>query len=582
MRMVKRAKPGRNEHCPCGSGRKFKACCAIADGGALTSATVERTVRLAEGLLEAGRYDEAIHKLREAARVAPNDAAICYNLGSACLVTRRFPDALHFLLRALSLQPNFARTHYNLGMVMQEIGDPERALVAYRRAVTIAPEFAEAQYRTGDLQFESGLRDEARASYERAFAAAPNTALGLLSKAKALLAQDHVVDAEKQLREVIARDPSNAAAHLVLAGLLDDTGRFEDAATHFERSIAILPQQAAAYLGLVSSMRVTNKDRPLLTRILGRLEDADLGESKKMALHFAAGKALDDLGEYAGAIRHFDAANRIRRSVAPFDREETEQRVDQLIARFTREFLTSHSALGDDAETPILILGMPRSGTTLLERILTSHPSVAGGGELSFWRERGFAWANATGDRLDGESRALRGDYLHLLRSIAPRALRVTDKMPFNFFWVGVVHLLFPNARIIHSRRNPIDTCLSIFATPFATPRTWGFASDRGDLVWYYRQYVRLMDHWRSVLPADRLLDVDYENAAVTPEQVARRVIAFVGLEWNEACLNPERNPDVIRTASKWQARQPIYRSSVGRWRRYEPWLGELLELLSG
>jgi len=303
-----------------------------------------------------------------------------------------------------------------------------------------------------------------------------------------------------------------------------------------------------------------------------------------MTLHFAVGKGLDDLKDYAGAIEHFDAANRIRGKLTRFSRGEHERLVDRMIARFTREFFASHPMAGNEAgnETPLLVLGMPRSGTTLIDRILSSHPRVGGGGELVFWRQRGHVWADAQIDKLRAEADALRGDYLRVLRGVAggESALRVTDKMPFNYLWIGLVHLLFPDARILHSRRNPIDTCLSIYSTQFLAPRYWGFACDRGDLAWYYRQYLRLMDHWRAVLPAERFLEVDYEETTAAPEEVARRLIAFAGLEWDPACMSPERNPDAIKTSSKWQARQPIYRSSVERWRNYEPWLGELRGLL--
>jgi hypothetical protein len=156
----------------------------------------------------------------------------------------------------------------------------------------------------------------------------------------------------------------------------------------------------------------------------------------------------------------------------------------------------------------------------------------------------------------------------------------VTDKLPFNFLWMGVIHVLLPRARFVHCRRNPIDTCWSSYCTPFV--HDWAYAHDRSDLAFYYRQYLRVMRHWRAVLPPGRLLEVDYEDATATPEIVARRLVAFCGLEWDPDCLHPERNPDPVRTASMWQARQPIYRGSVERWRRYEPWLGELRQLLPG
>jgi hypothetical protein len=220
---------------------------------------------------------------------------------------------------------------------------------------------------------------------------------------------------------------------------------------------------------------------------------------------------------------------------------------------------------------------MPRSGTTLIERIISSHPEVRGGGELSFWNQRAPAWVDAPTDRLAAEADAIREEYLGVLRRIGPNALRVTDKMPFNFLWVGLVRALLPNARMVHCRRNPVDTCLSIYSTNFRG----GFVSDRAGLVEYYRHYRRLMDHWRAVLPADRLLDVDYEDAIRAPEEMARRLIAFCGLMWNPACLRPDRNADIVRTVNLWEARQPIYRGSVERWRNYEPWIGELRSLLS-
>jgi hypothetical protein len=251
-----------------------------------------------------------------------------------------------------------------------------------------------------------------------------------------------------------------------------------------------------------------------------------------------------------------------------------------LIERFTSDFFARHARGGGSDETPILVLGMPRSGTTLTERIVSSHRSVAGGGELAFWNLKGAVWVDADAGSLAGAAEEIRADYLRVLRGIGPDALRVTDKMTFNFLWIGLVHLLFPSARFIHCRRNAIDTCLSIYTRQFGD--NWLFASDRGDLAFYYRQYLRLMEHWRAVIPSNRLLEVDYEDTTDAPEETARNLVAFCGLEWDPACLRPESNPDAVKTASRWQARQPIYRSSVERWRNYEPWLGELRELSPG
>jgi tetratricopeptide (TPR) repeat protein len=577
--MASRAKTGRNDPCPCGSGRKFKACHggveAPEKAGASPSRSIDPLLAEAEKLLTARRFDDAIRVLLEAARVAPEHPTVHANLGAAYLVTRRLADAIDHLRRSIAARPGFARAHHNLGLALQQSGKDDEALEAFKRAVLLGPDLAEAHGRVGDLEWEKGRRDEAAAAYERAFAAAPETTLGRLSKAKARLIQGRAREAEEVLEDVLARDASSGEAHLVLAHLQNDAGRFGEAAAHYERSIAVAPKQATAYQGIVSSRRMTEEDRPLLARILERIEARDLGDRQEMTLQFAAGKAFDDLRDYASAIRHFDAANAIRRRLAPFDRGPHERRVDGLLARFTPDLFARRPAAPDrDDETPLLILGMPRSGTTLIERMVSSHPEVKGGGELGFWRQRGPVCSEIDIEKLLQGVDAIRGDYLRVLRALSPDALRVTDKMPFNYLWIGLVHLVLPRARIVHCRRNALDTCLSIYTTQFG--QNWGFASDRGDLAFHYRQYERLMDHWRKVIDAERLLEIDYEEATAAPEDAARKLVAFAGLAWDPACSRPESNPDAIQTSSKWQARQPVYRSSVERWRRYEPWLGEL------
>ncbi len=576
---TERTKPGRNDACPCGSGRKFKRCCAAVTGkpGVSPIASGQSAYQRGEQLLKEGQFEHALEQLELAASSMPDDAALLGNLGTACLFVRRVPDAIRHLRRSIALAPGIGRSYYHLALALDEAGNAEAALDSLRNAILLAPELAEAHGLAGDLQLGRGQWIEALSAYERAATAAPGTSLGQLCAARALLLRGHPERAELQLRNLVARDPSRAEVHLLLGQILNDAGRFDEAAACFERALALDPRCAPAHHGLVTSRRLTEADLPIIARMKQRLAAADDSLPDQMTLHFAAGKALDDLKDYAGAIEQFDAANRIRKQLSPFDRLDFARRIDRLIATFTPDFFAGQAAQGSDDETSVLVLGMPRSGTTLVERMISSHPRVAGGGELRFWRDSRARLVDAEPSRRAEQAHALREDYLQLLRSLGPDALRVTDKMPFNFLWIGLVHLLLPRARIVHCRRNPVDTCLSIYQTQFAD--NWGFAADRGDLVAYYRQYQRLMDHWRAVLPADRLLEIDYENATAAPEATARRLVAFCGLEWDAACLQPERNPDAVRTASKWQARQPIYHTSVERWRRYEPWLGELREL---
>jgi tetratricopeptide (TPR) repeat protein len=378
-------------------------------------------------------------------------------------------------------------------------------------------------------------------------------------------------------------------AYDLLGNLLSEFGRFDEARACFERAIAIAPLLAGCYYDLVRCRPVTGGDDGLLQRMQAALTTPRLEAGQRLRLHLAIGKAAEDLGDYALAMQHFDAADAVRRGSSPFDSAAFSIEIDRLIARCKPELIARAPELGSCDATPVLIIGMPRSGTTLVEQIVSMHPEVGAGGELQFWNERGAAWhqSGAVGNEKPVVAREFvakeflakaAADYLRVLRAIAPRAARVTEKMPFNFLWAGLIHLAFPRAIIIHCRRAAVDTAVSIHQTHFHP--SLAFPTGGPELVAYFRDYQRLIDHWRRVLPADRFIEIDYEDLTRSPEPVIRRIIAACGLPWHEACLRPESNPRAVKTPSKWQTRQPIYRTSVARWRRYEPWLGPLRALV--
>jgi tetratricopeptide (TPR) repeat protein len=534
---------------------------------------------LATRLLRAGQPADAIAPLREAALLQPFNAVIEHDLGLACLEAGRVADAVAALRQAVASDPRFADAHFRLGIALEKLGDIGGAIVAYDRATELIPSLTEAWFRAGALVYTLGHRDEAIGCFRRAAQTGPKVSFGRLGKARALLTEDRDQEAEKVLRKTVAVDPTNALAHDLLGNLLSELGRFDEARACFERAIALAPLLAGSYYDLVRCRPVTPEDAGLMRQMEAALATPGLEAAQRHRLHLALGKAADDLGDYALAMGHLDAADAVRQASSSFQSAAFAAEIDRLIARCTPELIARAPELGREDATPVLIVGMPRSGTTLVEQIVSSHPEVGAGGELNFWNERGAAWHGQGMAATEAPFLArAAADYLGVLREVAPRKARVTDKMPFNFLWAGLVHLAFPRAVIIHCRRNAVDTALSIHQTHFHP----GLAFPTGgpELVAYFRSYRRLTDHWRSVLPADRFVEVDYEELTRDPEPMIRRIIAACGLAWNDACLRPELNPRAVKTPSKWQTRQPIYRNSVARWRRYEAWLGPLRALL--
>ena len=540
---------------------------------------VATLLALATELLRTGQPAEAIAPLRDAAQLEPSSSIIQHDLGLACLEVGNISDAIEAFQRAIGSDPRYGDAHFHLGIALEKQGDIGGAIIAYDRATELLPSLTEAWFRAGALVYELGHRDEAIGCFRRAAATGGNTSFGRLGKARALLTEDRNQEAEKVLRHTLALDPRNAMAHDLLGNLLSEFGRFDEARECFQRAIEIAPRLAGSYYDLVRCRPVTSVDDDLLQRMEAALSTPGLEVAQRLRLHLAIGKAADDLGEHALAMQHFDAADAVRRGSTPFDSAAFSIEIERLIARCTPEWIARAAEFGSRDARPVLIIGMPRSGTTLVEQIVSMHPEVKAGGELNFWNERGAAWHRDGAGGLEKQFLAkAAADYLGVLRGIAPKAARVTDKMPFNFIWAGLIHLALPRATIIHCRRSAIDTALSIHQTHFHP--SLAFPTGGAELVAYFRSYQRLVDHWRSVLPADRFIEVDYEDLTNAPEPVIRRMIAACGLAWHDACLRPECNQRPVNTPSKWQARQPIYRTSVARWRRYEPWLGPLRALL--
>ena len=454
----------------------------------------------------------------------------------------------------MRLDPASATAHNHLAVAFDHLGRKGPALSAYEAAVRLEPRRREARFRLGQLYLALGRREPAEASFRAAAAAAVGSPHAQICEACAADAAGDEATALNLLGGAIIANPEDGIAHLMLGEMLAKVGQSAKAALYYERGITLQPEMIGSWLGFAMSTNFTSADRALIERIAAGLLQPHLTPAQRKSLHFALGKAHDDLGDYAEAMRHFDAANHIRSSAARLDRVTLERQIDRLIAATPEGYLGRRPELGVDAATPILIVGMPRSGTTLVEQILSSHPDVAAGGELSFWGDR-FAsglWvfdATASTEAVHH----LATEYLAVLRAICPSTPRITDKMPFNFWLLGIIRQVFRRATVVHCRRHPVDTCLSIFTTDF--DGIIDFAGERSDLVFFYRQYERLMAHWREVLPPERFIEIDYEALVAEPERQTRHLLAACELEWNDACLAPHFNQRRIATASMSQVR---------------------------
>ena len=530
-----------------------------------------------------GRQEEAIGFAQRAVQLRPGDAYGQNNLGLCYLEQLQLQAATDAFRRAASIRPDMAQIQHNLGTALYMQGRDLDAAKAFDRALVLNPRADDSMLSLGQVMLSQTNPNAAAECARRALAMKPNNPSALLLLASALVEDSRPAEAEDYLNQAIKLDPKDARAQALLGLRFQSMGRFEEANVQLRKSMEAVPKQGFAYFAYVHNNKISERDLGMVAQMERLAAEGGLPPRELDFLHYGLGRALESLGEYERAIKHYDEANRIAYEIkfgeTRFDPASYAANFHRVIETFSKDRLVETRDHGDSSDLPIVIVGMMRSGTTLAEQILSSHPMVGAAGEDRFWPMNWQRALASTPNSIDWSSlRGLAEAYLRRLKLIVPNKQRVTDKMPANYEFLGTIHASLPNARIIHMRRNPVDTCFSIYTTPNRVPVD--FAYDRENIVFAYQQYQQLMEHWRSVLPPERFIEVAYEELVSDRETITRRMVEFCGLEWNEACLSPERNDRSVVTPSLWQVRQPIYTSSIGRWRKFRPWLGAFERLV--
>ncbi|RUX90747.1 MULTISPECIES: sulfotransferase [unclassified Mesorhizobium] len=496
---------------------------------------------------------------------------------------KRLVDAEELCLRVLARTPNHTLALYILGTLGLGVDD-ELAIKYFARAAAQEPNNPYYQLSLGEACLKAGDYPPAIRHLQRACELKPDLMEALCGLGKAYSKFDKADLALLVYEKALKLDPDDPAVRTDLANALVALGRMDEAAARLKSNIAQRVNVPASYNTLVGIRKFATEPAELQS-ILDELGSTPVLANELYLLHLAAGKILNDLERYDEAMDHFLKAATAKGY--SFDIDSYRRQVDSLIGLFTPEFLAARADYGDPSEAPVFVLGMPRSGTTLTEQICSSHPDVHGAGELTkLGRMAVVNGLKAQQERIFGQpvrsmtsqqSKVLAGEYLSNLRLYAPTASQIIDKMPHNFELIGFIALLFPHARIIHCTRDPIDNCFSCFLANLN--RGHQYSSDLTVLGLYYREYDRLIRHWKALLPG-RIFENRYEDLVSDQEGQSRRLIEHLGLAWDDACLRFFDKAGSVRTLSRWQVRQPIYRSSVKRWKNYEGRLRPLIETL--
>ena len=567
-------------------------------------------------LQETGRLDESRLCLQRVLALQPDNAQAHNNLANTCKRLGLLDQAEQYWMQALALQPNYAEPYSNLANLLNDRGDYDKAAEYGRRAIELNPQLADAYINLSGIETARQRHGDALRWLNALLSFAPMHAGGLAAQALVLKQLDELPAALDAAQLAVSAAPENPETHNALGQVLQALGRFEPALAAYDRAATLpgtaretallnraalfiefgrtaearaaldavreaFPDSARALFNQADLHRFTADDPAIGTMQAMLAPGGAQSPSDRMLLHFALGKACLDLGESERAFRHLNEGNRMKRATFAYDPEATALWMASIPQVFTSALLEAKAGQGAASDVPVFVLGMPRSGTTLLEQVLASHPDIHGAGEMRHMQglvDSLGSFPDSAAGLTPEQLAAMGAAYLGRVAPLAQGRRHVVDKMPSNFLYAGLIRLILPDARIIHCRRDPVDTCLSCYTKLFTSEQA--FSYDLAELGGFHSAYQALMAHWRAALPASHFLDVDYEAVVADLEAEARRILGFLGLPWDDSCLRFHETERPVRTASVNQVRQPVYRSSAGRWRAHAAQLGPLLAAL--
>jgi len=543
-------------------------------------------VQKALQLHQAGRRQEAEGLYRQVLGQQPNHAAALHFLGLLLHQTGRSEEGLDLIEQSVTLQPGNADFLNNMGTVMRDLGRIAAAVDFFRGAVDIRPDQLAARDNLGSSLKQLGQLDAAEEIYRGTIGRNPFHVRARVGLAETLQEAGRLDESIALFREALSIRPKDAELLYGLGVAMMEKGKLDEAAGLARQAVAIAPNMAKAWLLLTQVKRQTERDKEL-AGMEAEHAKAPQGSLARMQLSFGLGKVNDDLKDYGRAFDYFAEGNAIRRKVINYDPVRTRDEFEAMKAAFDAAFFEKHRSSGISDDTPIFVVGMPRSGTTLVEQIIASHPQVYGAGELNILKTavgKQFPMSMPGGfpagiaDMPDKAFAEAGQAYLDMLHSRYPGYRHVTDKMPGNFLLVGFLHMMLPKAKIVHCARDAAATCLSIFKVHFrGDSHRYGY--DLGELADFHNLYTDIMAHWHKVLPGV-VHDVRYEDFVADQEGQTRALIAHLGLPWDDKVLSFHETDRPVRTASAAQVRQPMYQGSVDLWKRYGDRLKPLLDKL--